>query len=304
MAGMERILVGLDLTDMDNELILYTSYLDKVYNFQHITFIHIALTLELPREILKDYPDLMAPLDETIQREMEDKINGIFAESKADIEFKVVDGHPEVGLLKWVRIKDADLLILGKKRNERGAGVVPSKVGRAATTSVLILPEGSKIPIQKILVIVDFSEHSELSLTRIIEPAKKLGAELFIEHVYYVPTGYTKTGKTFEEFAEIMLKNSRLHMQEFLRNCGLSRLENQVVFRLDEGHDPSDEIMEAADELDIDLIVLGSKGRSDPAAFLLGSTAEKLVQRNYRTPVLIEKYKGSVMKFLEALLEV
>ena len=83
-----------------------------------------------------------------------------------------------------------------------------------------------------------------------------------------------------------------------------SHLEKNVIFRLDKGHDASDEIMEAAEELGIDLIVLGSKGRSDPAAFLLGSLAEKLVQRNYSTPVLIEKHKGTVMKFLEALLNV
>jgi len=168
----------------------------------------------------------------------------------------------------------------------------------------LILPKGSNIPIKKILVPVDFSEDSELTLKRVGDMARRIKAELLVEHVYMVPTGYTKTGKTFEEFGQIMLKHAKGHMHKFLKDCEMSHFEDRVIYRLDNGHDPSDEIMEAAEDRDVDLIVLGARGRSDPAAFLLGSLAEKLVQRDYSIPVLVEKNKRTVMKFLEALLQV
>ncbi len=289
---------------MDEELIKFTAYLDKVYDFERVTFIHIAKSLELPKTLLQEYPDLMAPVDETIEKQMIDEINGHFEGSDAEIEFKVEEGHPEVSILKWTRIKDADLLILGKKKNENGAGVVPSKVGRAAPTSVLILPEGAKRDIKKILIPIDFSDYSKFCLERAIQPAKELNAELILEHVYEVPIGYTKTGKSFEEFAQIMLKNAKGHMHDFLNKHGLEEYEDQVIYRLDIGHDPSDEIMQAAREMKVDLIIIGSRGRSDPAAFFLGSLAEKLVQRDYRIPVLVDKPKGKIMHFLQALMNI
>ncbi len=304
MDQFSRILVGLDLSDLDKELVDFTVYLDKIFSFNRITFIHIEKSLELPEDILKDYPDIMAPLDETFEKQMIDEINGKFQDSNAEIEFKVEEGHPEVELLKWVRIKDADLLILGKKRNEKGAGVVPSKVGRAARSSVLVVPQRSRLPIKKILVAVDFSDESEMCLKRIMEPAERMGAEVILEHVYYVPVGYTKTGKSFEEFAAIMRKNAEGHMNDFLQKIGMERLADKVIYRLDKGNDPSDEIMQSAEEKEVDLIALGSKGRSDPAAFFLGSLAEKLVQRDYSIPVLVDKHKGRVMKFLEALINI
>ncbi len=304
MEEFKRIIVGLDLSDLDKELIPYAAYLDKVIGFEHITFIHVARNLQLPGQLVKDYPDLMSPLDETFEKEMIDEINGHFLDSKAEIEFKVEEGHPETELLKWVRIKEADLLILGKKRNENGAGVVPSKVGRAARSSVLIVTEGARLPIKKILVPVDFSVDSEHCLKTVLGFSGPLDAELMLENVYSVPTGYTKTGKSFEEFAEIMLRNATGEMNEFLKNSELETLSDKVIYRLDKGHDASDEIMESAEEKDADLIAIGSKGRSDPAAFFLGSLAEKLIQRNYSIPVLVNKNKGKVMKFLEALMNI
>jgi nucleotide-binding universal stress UspA family protein len=50
--------------------------------------------------------------------------------------------------------------------------------------------------------------------------------------------------------------------------------------------DPSREIIAAAKELEIDLIILATHGRTGLSHFLLGSTAEKVVRRA-GCPVLI-----------------
>ena len=53
-----------------------------------------------------------------------------------------------------------------------------------------------------------------------------------------------------------------------------------------------------------DMIFLGSRGRSNSAAFLLGSFAEKIVNLNNEIPMLIFKKKRENMTFLEALLKI
>jgi universal stress protein A len=57
---------------------------------------------------------------------------------------------------------------------------------------------------------------------------------------------------------------------------------------------PADEILAAADDLDVDLIVMGTHGRSRLAHLLLGSTAEAVV-RQARCPVLAVPKKPATL---------
>ena len=52
-----------------------------------------------------------------------------------------------------------------------------------------------------------------------------------------------------------------------------------------EGH-PAEEILDFAEKQDIDMIVVGSLGKTDIERFLIGSVSEK-VARNTKVPVLV-----------------
>jgi len=58
-----------------------------------------------------------------------------------------------------------------------------------------------------------------------------------------------------------------------------------------EGH-PANEILTVAEERDIDIIVLGTLGRTGISRMLMGSVAEK-VTRHAPCPVFVVRYKGS-----------
>ena len=80
--------------------------------------------------------------------------------------------------------------------------------------------------------------------------------------------------------------------------------EFDCLFVLSNKGEPGHLIIEKAKEHHIDLILMGSRGRSASAAVLLGSVAEKLVQVNNEIPMLIFKIKGETMGFFDALFRI
>jgi nucleotide-binding universal stress UspA family protein len=116
-----------------------------------------------------------------------------------------------------------------------------------------------------------------------------------------VPLGYSKIGKTFEEFAEIMKGHAQSDMQRFIEKIDLQGVDYEFVYECSHDKGPLDEIMDVATTENVDMLAVGSKGRTNAASFLLGSLAEKLVSRNENIPFLVVKQKGSNMDFLDAL---
>ena len=73
------------------------------------------------------------------------------------------------------------------------------------------------------------------------------------------------------------------------------------TFALDDDPHPADKIYKTASEKGADLIILGSKGRTSAAAFLIGSVAEKLVYESGDIPLFLVKKGKENLSLLEAL---
>ena len=58
MFPFKRVLVALDLTEMDETLIAYTSFLGTIFDIDKLYFFHVARSLELPEQLLEKYPDV------------------------------------------------------------------------------------------------------------------------------------------------------------------------------------------------------------------------------------------------------
>ncbi|MCD4807853.1 MAG: universal stress protein [Methanococcoides sp.] len=144
---------------------------------------------------------------------------------------------------------------------------------------------------KKVMVATDGSEQNKKAISYGIEFAKLSGAKLYV--VYVVDTA---------AFASIPMDAGWEMMYELLETEGKDA-SNQVVelgeaqgleieSAVLEGH-PSNEIIEFAEGNDIDMIVIGTLGKSGLDRFLLGSVAEK-VTRNSKVPVLV--VRGEVNK--------
>ncbi len=299
---IKQVLVALDLTDMDENLIRYTCFLDKQFHFEKVYFLHVAKTLEYPQEVLDRHPELLAPLDETFKHDIQLELTKCWKGKMEKAELKVIDGNPEEQVLKWAKIKGVDLIVLGRKMEMAGSGLIPGKVARAAPCSIMLVPEKVRFEMNNILLSVDFSRHSYLVAEQCLHLAKvNKKSKLIFFHVYHVPSGYTKIGKTFKEFAEIMKGHAKRDMDEFIQKLDLEGHEYEFQYVCSHDKDVLDEIMEFSNNSNVDMLAVGSKGRTNAASFLLGSLAEKVVNRNAQIPFLVVKQKGSNMGFLEAI---
>ncbi len=297
-------LAGLDLTEMDDHIIRYAAMICNALSVERIFFIHIAKSLELPERVLKEYPDLLAPLDESIHMDLEKKIENYFRPvSDTEVVIEVKEGDPIEKILRLTRIKEVDMILMGRKLSLKGSGIVSSHIARKSPCSLLLIPENPPPLIDRIMIPLDFSRHSALAVGCAQRISEATGASMSCANIYKVPTGYHTTGKTFEEFAAIMEGHANNDFSDFLEG---HKVEGEVPcsFLLSTDGDYAELIYEHAVDIKASLIVLGSRGRTGVAAILMGSLAEKLTYLDHNIPLLIAKEKGENMGFIEALMRI
>jgi nucleotide-binding universal stress UspA family protein len=137
----------------------------------------------------------------------------------------------------------------------------------------------------KILLAVDGS-HAALEAARAAGAlAQKFGAEVIVLHVYQVPTVYSPLAGSI---ALPQVPDNIKHIQEAIVERAGKELEQQgVAFTslCETGH-PVDKIVSIAEAQSADVIVMGSRGRSQWKSLLLGSVADGVLHHAH-CPVLI-----------------
>jgi nucleotide-binding universal stress UspA family protein len=134
-----------------------------------------------------------------------------------------------------------------------------------------------------ILVPVDFSAHSEAALEYATHLAECLQTPLAVLHVvhdpgdapgYYHVKGREKQLLRLEDVASDMLNEFMVKMlEQHSGNKVLEKAERLLVTGL-----PVTRILEVANKLGVEMVVMGSAGRTGLSHFLLGSKAEQVLR--------------------------
>ena len=140
------------------------------------------------------------------------------------------------------------------------------------------------MPSKHILVPTDFSESSNQALDYAITFASKLQARLTVLHVVELfPLGSADMTTVPEAYIEDLKREADRTMQLYLARITAAGLTGDVVVT----HGSAlQEIMEVAKVQHVDLIIMGTHGRTGLPHLLLGSVAERLV-RLAPCPVLV-----------------
>jgi nucleotide-binding universal stress UspA family protein len=227
---------------------------------------------------------------------------------KGDVEFSYVvkDGQLSKKILKLAHEKSADMIIVGRKVELPGTGVVSQRLARRASCSLLIIPEKSSPKIERLLVPSDFSDYSKDAMEEAIMIVEKFGGtpEIVCQNVFNVPSGYHFTGKSYEEFTSIMLTHAEINFKKFIRKIDTKGVKITPVYTQDDDDDPVEEILAKAIEIDADSIIIGAKGRTAATALFIGSMAERLIQFNDQFPLLVTRPKGKNAGILDYILEI
>ena len=131
---------------------------------------------------------------------------------------------------------------------------------------------------KRILVPIDFEDASEAALVYGRNLAKAFGAHLHVLHV--MENQFLRP--TFRSSAAVETGIAN-RVGERLTPEDRATLRAVTAVRVSD--EPADEIVQYADQEDIDLIVMGTHGRVRVAHLLMGSVAEQVV-RTARCPVM------------------
>lgn len=137
-----------------------------------------------------------------------------------------------------------------------------------------------------IIVGVDETERAAIAARKAARLAVLLDSDLRAVHVSYIPGAtlavLAGVPAAATDYSDAQRKEVWDRILPVLEASG-ARFEPVEL----EGY-PPDVLLEYADEIGADLIVLGSRGRGDLAALLLGSTSHRVVN-NAKCDVLIAK---------------
>ena len=144
---------------------------------------------------------------------------------------------------------------------------------------------------QRILIALDDSQQAESALDVGIALAEELHANVLLVHVVNPAVAYAGAG---ELLATDILADVRKQGEELLLRARMRAGETVPKECVLLEGPAAREIIEAANEWECDLIVMGTHGRGRVASFLMGSTAQEVL-RNARCPVLaVPDRPGSV----------
>jgi len=173
--------------------------------------------------------------------------------------------------------------------------VLPNSAADLTTTSQKAAPtvtEEDDFTFKRILVPIDFSEHSKKTASCAMNLASRDNAMVQLLHVFQIPD-YVVTPFARRKQQADQVK-SQIDAAEQEARESLAAYEQQFLTRgikveayIRVGY-PFDEIVAMADHFNVDLIVIGSHGCSGMARLLVGSTAERVVE-HAPCPVLVVK---------------
>ena len=141
------------------------------------------------------------------------------------------------------------------------------------------------IKIRRILCPIDFSDASHNAVRYAHEFAKGMGAHLVLLNVVEPRPMAVDMSLSYVPLEEDLEKAAREDLEEIIRSEREKGVEVQAEVQIGT---PSEIILDRAEELDVNLVILGSHGKTGLSRLLMGSVAESVV-RKAKCPVLIVK---------------
>ncbi|MEL6591290.1 MAG: universal stress protein, partial [Bacteroidota bacterium] len=215
---MKRIMVGLDFTTMDRSLIQYTAFVAYYLAPEKIYFVNVQTDLDIPDSVRQAFPELQQPRDEKLRDDMEANVRRYFPDVDAySVDYQIVEGSPRQEMARWAHIKNVDLVIMGRKALRHGKGIVPQQLARKLDCSILFVPQKVRYELKEILIANDFSNYAHAAIAQ-ASRLQKVDPQimLYSAHVFNLPQGYYRTGKSEEEFIKIVRTHAQKRYEQFM----------------------------------------------------------------------------------------
>lgn len=138
----------------------------------------------------------------------------------------------------------------------------------------------------KLLVPIDFSEFNQKVISQAIDHAKLINGEIYLIHVATLDIGVivSETGFTYlPELEQTALNDEAERMNAFKTMVEAAGIPCQTIVK--QGI-PADVIVNEANALEVDLIVIGSLGHNTLYNMFIGSVASEVI-KHAKVPLLV-----------------
>ncbi|MDN3596652.1 universal stress protein [Zunongwangia endophytica] len=285
MTNINNILVGLDLSPMDDHLIKYASFLAKKLNIKKVYFTHNVKKYAISELFQEQLQDL--DLEQIIGDELTETITKSF---DADVEWDTLiaeDPYTESIFNHIVNKYYIDMILVGNKIDYEGAGALTDKLLRMVKCPLLIIPETTQNKIEDIWIGTDFSRSCMKIYNNVDYIRDNTNAKITAAHVYHIPAQFSpyvsdetlksKIKKHSEERLEKFIK--RLHKSYDIHQHALESKESSVAEKL----------VEHSQARGADLLMVADKGSNNISSLMLGSVTNELSTSNARIPIWVVK---------------
>lgn len=287
--GFRRILVAIDFSPHSNAALAQAVWLARHSSAE----IMLAHTLPNLRQVVHTAStraklDLLqgdgSEFELEVRKSSDLKMKRMIADlgaSDLSIKYETLIGEPYIELTHAVQAENYDLLLAGSRGlsnwTQFFVGSTAVRLIRKCPATVWIAKAGHTERLAKVLAPTDFSDVSLKAARQGYWLAKQSGAEFHLLHVIDsmdVPEDVFAKAAEGSTIRDEINREAKNHMESFLAT--LDNDTSSVNVHLTWGS-PWKETKRIAEQLNADLITMGTIGRTGIQGVFLGNTAEKIL---------------------------
>ncbi|MCW8328441.1 universal stress protein [Photobacterium sp. SDRW27] len=289
-------------------------FADKVK--AHVTLFTVIAELAEMKELSKYSVSTLTLLDEAT-KQSELQLGGYLSELKNQypnitFELKVGVGIPFIEIIKEAAASSTDLIVIDAHRDDKDTacqfGTTTRHLMRKSSTPIwaIRLPEDKKPKINKIVVAIDVTDQdstllNEKLLQHSYEFASINQASLYPSHVWRLESeGYLREWNRSTDL-EIAVVAKQMRDDRSARLEAIAKpyesSDTPIHITMLEGI-PKKILPDYVNSHDIDLVIMGTVSRTGIAGFLMGNTAESMLDRIQCSVITLkpDEFKSPVLE--------
>ncbi len=272
MKSLQNILAAVDLGETSNHVADTSLYLAKKFNSQ-ISLMHVVTEDALSNDFKKI-------IEASVESKLQEIAERIRAKGGVVKKIIIEKGVPFEKLIQEGQEGDYNVMVVGSGNKPSGEsfrlGTTVEKLMRKNQIPLWVVKKKEHKKVRKILCPVDFSDSSKRALNNAINLAVRFQATLTVLNVYEPVHIFSSWFKVDNEKENAELKSSQADdFQSFLKQFNFEDLKVQLETRDGE---PFQEILGYIKENDVDLLLMGTTGKTGLSRLLMGSVTEKVTR--------------------------
>jgi nucleotide-binding universal stress UspA family protein len=233
-----------------------------------------------------EYATIAPQLLEKAEKAAREHLESVKAQAKkegVDITTSILEGEDSYNYISEEAAKNKISMIIMGRRGKTGLkrlvmGSTTARVIGHAPCNVLVVPRAAQVEFKNILVATDGSRHAAAAASEAIGIAKKSNGKLIVLAV--VPSeSMQPMDIVHSEMSRDIIAAKELSLAENSAKAvkAAAQKEGIAVEAFIMGGRPADAIVQTAKEKNVDVIMLGSHGKTGVDKLLMGSVAERVI---------------------------